>query len=190
MDKLVAFLVVISMFTIARSEEWTQFRGADFGRTSEASIAERWDAEGIAWKASLPGRGASSPVVFGDRIFLTAFTGYAIDTNEPGDPAQLVRHLLCIDAKTGDELWRRSIADASVKDTFSTWGTAKAGYASSSAVVDESGVYVLFGASGLVAYSHDGKERWRTFCGNSVIDLSSRYFTDHLQGSCDRECQL
>jgi outer membrane protein assembly factor BamB len=152
----------------ARSEEWTQFRGSDFGRTSEPNIAETWSSEYVAWKTRLPGRGASSPVVFGDRIYLTAFTGYAIDKRNPGDPSQLVRHLLCLDVNTGKVLWQRSVADASDKDPFTTWGTAKAGYASSSATVDASGVYVLFGATGVLAFGHDGEERWRTFCGNDT----------------------
>ncbi len=108
-----------------RSEEWTQFRGCDFMRTSEKSIAPEWNSEGIAWKTPLPGRGASSPVVFNDHVYLTAFTGYAIDQREPGDPSKLVRHLLCFDVNTGEQLWQESVPDDSEKDPFSTWGTAK-----------------------------------------------------------------
>jgi outer membrane protein assembly factor BamB len=62
------------------------------------------------------------------------------------------------------------VADPSEKDPFATWGTAKAGYASSSAAVDSSGVYVLFGATGVIAFDHDGEERWRTFCGDDTHD--------------------
>lgn len=171
MKKQIFFLMLVAMnelLSATRGEEWTQFRGPNFGRTTEPNIAETWDREGIRWQTPLPGRGASSPVVFGDRIYLTAYTGYAIDANDPGDPAELTRHLLCFDVNSGDLLWKRSVADASKKDTFSNWGTAKAGYASSSATVDGSGVYVLFGASGVLAFSHDGEERWRTFCGDDV----------------------
>ena len=164
----VAMLVAGGVASVACSEEWTQFRGTDYGRTAETKVAATWESEGIAWKSPLPGRGASTPVVFDGRVYLTAFTGYAIETQEPGDPTQLVRHLLCFDLATGDELWQRSIADDSEKDPFSTWGTAKAGYASSSAAVDASGVYVLFGSTGVVAFTHDGDERWRTFCGDDV----------------------
>lgn len=169
-----ALTTVSCMVSFACGEDWTQFRGPDFGRTPLRNIAEAWDTDAIAWKSPLQGRGASSPVVFGNHIYLTAFTGYAIDANDPGDPARLVRHLLCFDLATGDLLWQRSIADESEKDPFSTWGTAKAGYASSSATVDASGVYVLFGSTGLVAFTHDGQERWRTFCGNDTHDYPAR----------------
>lgn len=152
----------------AGGEAWTQFRGPDFGRTSQTGIVETWNDAAVVWRSPLPGRGASSPVVFGKRVYLTAFTGYATDLRDPGDPAQLVRHLLCFDATTGRQLWQRSIADDSEKDTFSNWGTAKAGYASSTPAVDASGVYVLFGATGVVAFDHRGEEQWRMFCGNDV----------------------
>jgi outer membrane protein assembly factor BamB len=163
----VSFLMA-GLSSLAYGEDWTQFRGPDFGRTSTANIAETWISAGVNWKTPLPGRGASSPVVFGDHIYLTAYTGYAIDKKEPGDPKQLVRHLLCLDVNSGELLWQKSIADDSPKDEFATWGTAKAGYASSSAAVDASGVYVLFGATGVVSFNHDGDEQWRTFCGDDV----------------------
>jgi len=165
-----ACFVIIALSSLARGDDWGQFRGPDFGRASQTNIAETWDTEGVQWKTPLPGRGASSPVVFGDHIYLTAYTGYAIDKQEPGDPKLLVRHLLCLDVNTGKLLWQKSIADDSTKDKFATWGTAKAGYASSSAAVDASGVYVLFGATGVVAFNHNGDQKWRKFCGDDVVD--------------------
>jgi outer membrane protein assembly factor BamB len=162
--------VIIGLSSLVQGEDWAQFRGPDFGRASQAKIAQTWNTDGVDWKTALPGRGASSPVVFGDHIYLTAYTGYAIDKKEPGDPKQLVRHLLCLDVNSGQLLWQKSIADDSPKDKFATWGTAKAGYASGSAATDASGVYILFGATGVVAFDHDGEELWRTFCGDDVHD--------------------
>lgn len=117
---IMACFVFGGMASEMRSEEWTQFRGRSFMRTSEKDIAPEWNSEGIAWKTPLPGRGASSPVVFNDHIYLTAFTGYAIDQREPGDPSKLVRHLLCFDVNTGKQLWQESVPDSSEKDPFST----------------------------------------------------------------------
>ncbi len=165
---MVVLLSVVGISLQAKAQQWNQFRGPDFGRTSETKVAETWNEQAVQWKIELPGRGASSPVVFNDRIYLTAFTGYALDKADPGDSAKLVRHLLCFDLKTGKLLWQRDVADDSEKDDFSTWGTAKAGYASSSAAVDESGVYIKFGASGVLAFDHEGNEKWRTFCGDNV----------------------
>ena len=51
-----------------------------------------------------------------------ALTGYAIDEREPGDPNNLVRHLLCFDVNTGEQLWQKSVPDSSEKDPFSTLG--------------------------------------------------------------------
>lgn len=164
------FFAVVGTPLVSLGEQWTQFRGPDFGRTSQTNVAETWDDAAVAWKTPLPGRGASSPVVFDNHIYVTAYTGYALDMKEPGDPSQLVRHLLCYDSTTGEQRWQKSIADKTTKDKFSTWGTAKAGYASGTAAVDDSGVYVLFGATGVVAFDHDGQERWRTFCGDDVHD--------------------
>ena len=62
-------LVVVGLQALARGEDCAQFRGPDFGRSSQVNIAETWDNEGIDWKAPLPGRGGSSPVVFGDHIY-------------------------------------------------------------------------------------------------------------------------
>ncbi|TWT76302.1 outer membrane biogenesis protein BamB [Planctomycetes bacterium CA13] len=189
---ITACFFLVGLPALVRSEEWTQFRGPDFGRTSETNIAKTWDTEGIQWKSPLPGRGASSPVVFGDHVYITAFTGYAIDKHNPGDPTQLVRHLLCLDVNTGKMLWQKSVADDSVKDPFSTWGTAKAGYASSSAAVDASGVYVLFGATGVLAFSHDGEERWRTLCGNDTHEYpagtSPVLYKDYVIVNASYEC--
>ncbi len=165
---LYASFVILCLSSLVQAEDWSQFRGPDFGRASQTNIAETWNTKAVDWKTPLPGRGASSPVVFGDHVYLTAYTGYAIDKKEPGDPKELVRHLLCFDLKTGEKLWQKSIADDSAKDEFSTWGTAKAGYASSSAAADASGVYVLFGTTGVIAFSHDGDQQWRTFCGDDV----------------------
>ena len=148
-----------------QSEDWTQFRGSDYGRTSEPNVAERWVSEMVAWRTPLPGRGASSPVVFDNRIYLTAYTGYGIDREAPGDPGNLVRHLLCIDSEQGDIVWRKAVSAESDKNEFNTWGVGLHGYASSTAAVDETGIYIFFGETGVLAFSHAGEELWRADCG-------------------------
>jgi hypothetical protein len=150
---------------LVQAEEWTQFRGSDFGRTSESNVGERWVSELVAWKTPLPGRGASSPVVFNNHIFLTAYTGYGIDGKAPGDPAKLVRHLLCIEAEQGSIVWQKAVPAESDKNVFNTWGVGLHGYASSTPAVDKTGVYVFFGETGVLAFNHAGEELWRTNCG-------------------------
>ena len=47
-----------------------------------------WSAENVAWKTELPGPGALSPVTYGDRIYLTCYSGYGVDRESPGDPSE------------------------------------------------------------------------------------------------------
>ncbi len=154
-------------------EQWTQFRGSDYGRTSEANVADRWTSELVAWKTPLPGRGASSPVVFDGRIYLTAYTGYGIDIDSPGDPADLVRHLFCIELENGNIVWQKAVPAQSDKNEFTTWGVALHGYASGTPAVDKTGVYVFFGETGLLAFDHSGTELWRTNCGDGTHPFGS-----------------
>jgi outer membrane protein assembly factor BamB len=154
--------------SIADSEEWTQFRGSDYGRTAEANVAEQWDSGNVAWKTPLPGRGASSPVVFGKRIYLTAFTGYGIDKEAPGSQSDLKRHLLCVNLVDGSILWQQKVPAPSEKNSFTTWAVALHGFASSTPAVDKTGVYVFFGATGVLKFNHEGEELWRTNCGTGT----------------------
>ena len=152
----------------ANAEDWTQFRGSDYGRTSETKIALRWNSDNVAWKTELPGRGASSPVLLDNRIYLTCYTGYGIDRSNPGNPSDLKRHLLCINAADGQVLWQKTVPAASTTNPFTNYATALHGYASSTPAVDKSAVYVFFGATGVFAFSHDGEELWKTNVGTGT----------------------
>jgi outer membrane protein assembly factor BamB len=123
--------------------DWPRFRGpngtgvAD-GSTLPASLAP----EGAAWKAGLP-PGYSSPVLFGERIFLTAHDGDRLLA-------------LCLARKDGRELWRREVPRARVEKL-----DRRNGPASPSAAADRERVVFFFGDYGLLAYDHDGRELWR-----------------------------
>ncbi len=150
------------------AEQWNVFRGSDYGRTAEKHVAPQWTAENVQWKTPLPGRGASSPSVWEDRIYVTAYTGYGIDPAAPGEPADLERHLFCISATDGKVLWQKTVPAKSDNNQFTTWGVALHGYASSTPYVDQTGVYVFFGATGVLAYDHDGHRRWQADCGSNT----------------------
>ncbi len=149
-------------------ETWTQFRGSDYGKTSETNIAETWDSSAVLWKTSLPGRGASSPALFGDHIYLTSYTGYGIDATSPGNEAELERHLLCLNAADGKIIWQKTVPATSQKNPFTPWAVALHGFASSTPAVDDTGVYVFFGATGVLAFSHDGDKLWETNVGTGT----------------------
>jgi outer membrane protein assembly factor BamB len=107
-------------------------------------------------------------VIFDDRIYLTAYTGYGIDNEAPGDPADLVRHLLCIEEADGTMVWQKNVAAESDENEFTTWGVALHGYASSTPAVDKTGVYIFFGETGVLAFDHAGEELWRASCGEGT----------------------
>ncbi len=156
-----------------RAEDWTQFRGPTFGHADKARLPATWSNDSVVWKTPLEGRGASSPVTFGDRIYLTSYTGYGIDADNPGDQANLQRHLLCISLKDGKILWTKSVPAPSEKNPFTTWAVALHGYASSTPAVDKTGIYVFFGVAGVLAFSHDGDLLWQTSVGTGTHDFGA-----------------
>ncbi|HUE16137.1 MAG TPA: PQQ-binding-like beta-propeller repeat protein, partial [Planctomycetaceae bacterium] len=75
--------------------DWSQFRGpGGLGTSAETGLPVEWSShKNIVWTTRLPGPGTSSPVVVGDRIYLTCYTGYAVNADAPGRMADLKRHL-------------------------------------------------------------------------------------------------
>lgn len=148
------------------ASDWSQFRGPGGNGVSDArGTPLNWsDTLGIAWKTALPGSGASSPVVFGNRIFLTCYTGFGPGVSG-GNMESLKRHLLCFDRATGKLLWNTPVAadlpeQAGIREDH--------GYATSTPVVDAERVYAFFGKSGVCAFDHAGKQLWNTKVGTQL----------------------
>src|SRR5436309_13325865 len=91
----------------AWSADWRQFRGpTGQGISDEKGLPLKWSAQdNIAWKVKLPGAGASSPILLGKRIYITCYSGYGMDTKNPGKQADLRRHVLCLDRADGKTVW-------------------------------------------------------------------------------------
>ena len=147
--------------------DWNRFRGPDgSGMADGSGVPQEWSLEtNLKWRTALPGKGVSSPIVNGDRVFVTAYTGYGLDMKAPGEPADLIRHLLALDRETGAEVWRVSVKSAGGEDPYQGFITQH-GYASSTPVTDGERVYALFGKSGLFAFDRNGKELWRRSLGD------------------------
>lgn len=113
-----------------RADDWPMWRGpANDGHSSEANIPLKWSAtENIAWKVAISGKGHSSPVVFGDRIFLTTCL-----------QQEQKRVLICLDRKTGAALWQRDAVTAPLERKHSLNN-----YASSTPATDGKHVWVTF----------------------------------------------
>lgn len=148
MRRLIEAGALVLLATLARggpseAESWPRFRGENArGVADEAPLPAEVDKQkSLLWRSELP-PGFSSPVIEGGRVYLTGHEGEKLLT-------------LCLDAKTGRERWRREAPRA--RTTKRSVNTP----ASTTAATDNRGVYVLFEDFGLLAYSADGRERWR-----------------------------
>jgi outer membrane protein assembly factor BamB len=154
--------------TPAFAGDWTQFRGPHgLGASDEHELPVKWSStENIVWKAPLPGPGASCPVVAHDRVYLTSYTGYGIEANK-GEQKDLVRYLLCIDRKSGKELWRKEFAPKLPEHQYQGEG-AYHGYAASTPLIDGERLFVFFGKSGVFCFDLDGHELWHATVGDAL----------------------
>lgn len=153
----------------ASRDNWLRFRGPSGSGTADAKdLPLEWNAnKNIVWRTALPGPGASSPVTWGDRIYVTCYTGYGIPGEPPGDKKQLVRHLVCLDRNEGSVLWdvetpsRHEVADY-------TNFVALHGFASSTPACDDDRVYCFYGSSGVYALDHRGRGQWNADVGKQT----------------------
>lgn len=147
-------------------EAWRQFRGpSGQGVSRNQGLPTTWSAtENVAWKTELPGPGASSPIVFGDHIYLTAFSGYAVPGTTGGNLPDLKRHVLCFQRTDGSLRWKRDIpATQPEQDRVRDHG-----YASSTPLADSEHLYVFLGKSGAFAFTHDGTQVWHADLGSGI----------------------
>lgn len=167
MPLFVMFLLTVITDMVV-GQNWTQFRGGNGGHAEGAKFPTLWgDETNIHWKAKLPGRGSSSPVVWNDRVYATSFEGFETVDNALGTPVSLKRCLSCIDSKSGKEKWTTRIEPSQAPESYQGF-MLKHGYASSTPAVDETGVYLFLGNSGAAKYSHDGQELWSVNCGTGT----------------------
>jgi outer membrane protein assembly factor BamB len=154
--------------------QWPKWRGPDDNGMARTDAPLHWsDTENIKWKAAIPGRGHSSPVLWGDKIFLTTAvpTARAADTagrrgnGFGGDPDPQPEHrfeVICLDKKTGKVVWQRTAKTAAPHEGFhNMYGS----FASNSPVTDGKRVYAFFGSRGVYCYDLDGKLIWEKDLG-------------------------
>ena len=93
---------------LCRGDEWRRFRGPDGAGVSEdRDLPTTWsDTENLLWKTELPGAGSSSPIVVGDRVFVTCYSGYGVQGGSGAMPA-LQRHLVCVNRIDGKLHWTK-----------------------------------------------------------------------------------
>ena len=143
-----ALSLLLSLTTGRAEAQWGQFRGPNgSGVDSSTGYPVLFSStKNVAWKAAVP-YGQSSPIVAGNRLYLTASEGDRLIT-------------LCLDTRTGKELWRREVRRARASNVYKANDPA-----SPTPAADENGVVAFFPDFGLVAYNNDGKVRWTSHLG-------------------------
>lgn len=152
---IVALLIGLIAAGGAKAENWPGWRGPrGDGTSSETGVPTTWSkTENIRWKYPLPSPGNSSPVVWGDRVFLT----------QSIDKAGTERALLCLDRKNGELVWKKSVT---FKGREPTHGTNP--YCAATPVTDGERVIVSHGSAGLVCYDFAGNQIWHRDLGSFI----------------------
>jgi outer membrane protein assembly factor BamB len=152
------FLALAAALSAASDPGWSRFRGPNGSGISAATNvpAEFGPAKNLLWRTPLP-PGHSSPILYGDRIYLTAFRGDSLVT-------------LAIERPSGRILWERA-----APPVRTTLVDKRNNPASPSPAVDEHGVFVFFPDYGLIAYDASGKERWKVPLGpfNNIYGMGA-----------------
>jgi outer membrane protein assembly factor BamB len=164
-------LILVDAGWLAAAESWMQFRGpGGQGVSAEKSLPTTWSAtQNIAWKTALPGAGTSSPILVGDKIYLTCYSGFNVP-GQPGEMSDLKRHLVCLNRTDGKLLWKNDVAaklpeQDPIRDDH--------GYASSTPASDGKTIYCFFGKSGAYAFDLAGNQIWQADLGDGVHDWGS-----------------
>jgi outer membrane protein assembly factor BamB len=172
LPRIISSFLVICLLLSAKSHaaDWSQFRGpGGLGASQETGVPTSWSAEkNVKWRAALPGPGTSSPIVVGNRVYLTSYSGYAEQVELPGQMGNLKRHLVAIQRDTGEVLWVRDFKPVLPESTYSGGNNARHGYSSSTPISDGKRLYVFFGKSGVYCLDLEGKEIWNTRVGDNT----------------------
>ena len=128
--------------------------------SEEKALPVKWSTtENVRWKAELPGRGVSSPVIAAGRVYVTAASAYR----------QRRLHILCFDAVNGEQLWERQLAA-----TGSTMCHPKTSMAAPTPVTDGKSVYALFATGDLAAFNRDGDLLWYRALARDYPDITNQ----------------
>jgi outer membrane protein assembly factor BamB len=152
------------------AQHWPQWRGPDGSGViaDELAVPQNWSSShNIAWKTMIPGLGWSSPIIWGDRVFVTSVIaeeasegpqkGLYLPQGRPQPPPGTHRWMVyCLDLHTGRVLWEHKAHEGRPQSPRHP----KNSFASETPVTDGQRVYVLFGDLGLFAYEMEGRPAW------------------------------
>lgn len=160
---LIALLMLVCHAAPVAAENWPGWRGPQrTGLSTEENVPLNWTADtGIRWKVETPGSGISTPIVWNERVFVTAADG----------PKQGTLHVICLDRDTGRELWHRRF-----------WGTAptlyhdtKSSMATPTPVTEGRFVYAFFGTGDVFCLDMDGGLVWQRSLATEYGEFENRF---------------
>jgi outer membrane protein assembly factor BamB len=189
LTSLVLSLTLAGPAVLAATENWPQWRGpGGQGVSADSQVPTEWAPDkNIAWKAELPGTGMSSPIVWGDRIYLTSVIegdvvpgqravkhrfGQEQDWVHPDSVAADRKHtfkVVALDAKSGRILWDRTAYEGTVFDARHR----RSSFAGPTPVTDGAMVYAYFGPEGLYAYDASGNLAWKAVTPFPTLGLGT-----------------
>jgi outer membrane protein assembly factor BamB len=165
---------------VVAADRWAQFRGNDMDGVSQSTHPDQWtNAEQVNWSIDVPGEGWSCPVVWDDRVFITA--AVPVDSASNGSDAQPEEYtggggrrrddltqltyrwqVICLDSKTGKEIWRQTARQGRPTMPRHSSNT----YATETPVTDGKRVIAYFGMTGLYCFDLDGNLLWEKNLGS------------------------
>jgi outer membrane protein assembly factor BamB len=154
MNRLSLVLLVLLTSSV-RAENWPGWRGPrGDGTSAEKNLPTEWSTtKNVKWKAKLPSPGNSSPVVWGDRVFVT----------QSIDKEGTERAVICFDRKDGAVVWQKAVPFKGKEPTHATNP-----FCAATPVTDGERVIASHGSAGLVCYDMAGKQLWHRDLGNFI----------------------
>lgn len=157
-----ASLLAVALGTQSQAENWGHWRGENGnGVASTATPPTEWsDTKNVKWKVAIPGRGSSSPVVWGDRVFVTSSV-----PKQGGSPTSRQQYdfvVYALDRTTGDIVWQKTATTATPPE-----GTHETNsFASASPTTDGEHLIAHFGSQGIYCFTLDGQPVWNRDLGD------------------------
>jgi outer membrane protein assembly factor BamB len=167
--------VLLSFTAFTADDDWLRWRGPNYDGVARGEAPLEWsESRNIAWKVAIPGRGFSSPILWGDKIFLTTAVPTGVESPPPptdgsgggrrgagGGVGAGREHrfvVMCLDRKTGKTVWERVATTATPHEGYhGRYGS----FASNTPATDGKYLYAFFGSRGLYTYDLDGKLIWK-----------------------------
>ncbi len=148
----ILLFLLLATGAVAADDNWPRFRGPNgTGISTATNIPATWTTNDYRWTITLPGGGHSSPVIVGNRLFVTC-----------GDDATVKRIVLCLDATTGKQLWQREFASKPFRKNKDNSN------ATSTPAADERGIVVAWNTDDeviLLALDNNGRDVWKRDLG-------------------------